>query len=190
MKNFYLLILIFTGVFTSGCTTSSPFLIIDPDIQTSAKVHYVNKPASFSITDERQHTELLTITQDNAVIEKQSTQAPMTEIIATSLTREFEKQGIALTENANTAINIKIDDALIDVQQTTFSYEATTTITLRLIIESSSQTLTQTFNNTSKTKGPLKADIVMLETNFNRQLNKVITEAVNNEEIITFIRKQ
>ena len=58
----------------------------------------------------------------------------------------------------------------------------------RVVINNGSGTLTKSFKITGKSNGPLKADIAVLERDFNQQLAKLLTQIVQNQEIQKFIK--
>ena len=85
-------------------------------------------------------------------------------------------------------VEIIIDNALVSVQQSMVKYSASNQMNIRVVINNSKGTLTKTFKITGTSKGPLKADLAVLERDFNQQLAKLLTQIVQNEELQQFMQ--
>jgi len=56
-----------------------------------------------------------------------------------------------------------------------------------VIVNNGSETLTSTFKNRGNSDGPFKADIAVLERNFNERLAKLLQQIIANQKINDFL---
>jgi len=176
----------------SACANKPSHVVISPDLTitngTATHAKYQNKQASMTITDLRSAQHVVQIIREGEAAEVYSSQAPLTKIIETSLISELKKQGLAVNAQANNAIEVIIDNALISVQQEMMQYQANNELVIRVKINNGAQTLSNTFKVRGTSEGPLSADIAVLERDFNQQLTQLLAQVINNAEIQHFIK--
>ena len=99
----------------------------------------------------------------------------------------MKKNGLQLQPLAANQFDVIIDNALISVQQELVKYTAHNEIQIRVIAKNGQKTLTKTFKISGNSNGPFKADIAVLERDFNQQLAKLLTQITQNQELREFI---
>jgi len=176
----------------SACANKPSHVVISPDLSitngTSNQQMYQNKQASITITDMRSAQHVVQIIRKDEAAEVYSSQAPLVQIIEKTLTAEFKKQGLSINTQANNAIEIIIDNALVSVQQEMMKYQVNNQLIIRVKVNNGAQTLSNTFKVRGTSEGPLSADIAVLERDFNQQLAQLLAQVINNAEIQHFIK--
>ncbi|MBL4899962.1 MAG: hypothetical protein JKX76_10040 [Colwellia sp.] len=136
----------------------------------------------------RTATHVVQILREGEAATLLSAQERLEDIIKNSLRKHWQQQGLTIQASATNSINIDIEKALINVMQETMSYQVQTEIVLKVSINNSVQTLTSTFRNSGSSKGPFKADIAVLERNFNQRLANLLQQILANEKIKHFLQ--
>ena len=95
---------------------------------------------------------------------------------------------MGINTQANNAIEIIIDNALVSVQQEMMKYQVNNQLIIRVKVNNGAQTLSNTFKVRGTSEGPLSADIAVLERDFNQQLAQLLAQVINNAEIQHFIK--
>ncbi len=179
-------------VLLTACANKPSHVVIAPDLSiaksTTNQNLYQNKQASISISDLRSAQHVVQILRKDEAAEVYSSQQPLNNVIEQTLATEFKKQGLTINAQANNAIEIIIDNALISVQQEMVKYQVNNELVIRVKINNGTQTLTNTFKARGTSEGPLNADIAVLERDFNQQLAKLLAQVISNTEIQNFIK--
>jgi uncharacterized lipoprotein len=172
----------------SACASAPSHLIIAPDIMASSVSQHANQQASLNVVDMRTAIHVVQILRAGEAATLFSAQERLEEIIKNSLSRHWQQQGLTIQATAVNSINIAIEKAVISVTQDTLNYKVQTEIVLKVSINNGLQTLTSTFNNRGKSKGPFKADIAVLERNFNQRLANLLQQILANDKINHFLK--
>jgi len=183
----HLTLLTLTLILTA-CANTPNHLIVAPEIMMTPNLSYSDKQAQLEVVDMRTANHIVQILREGEAATLISAQQRIEKTIAQTLTKQWEKQGLTIVSSAINTINITIEKAMISVNQQTMSYQSQTEITLKVTINNGLQTLTSTFNNSGNSEGPLRADIAVLERNFNQRLTKLITTILANKQINDFIK--
>ncbi|MFT7009270.1 MAG: putative lipoprotein [Colwellia sp.] len=187
-KNLLLITSLIITVILSGCTSAPSHLIIAPEIMSTSVNQHTNQQASLNVVDMRTAVHVVQILREGEAATLFSAQERLEDIIKTSLSKHWQQQGLAIQTAAVNSINIVIEKAVISVTQETLSYEVQTEIVLKVTINNGIQTLTSTFNNRGNSEGPFKADIAVLERNFNQRLANLLQQILANEKINNFLK--
>ncbi|WDD98144.1 YajG family lipoprotein [Thalassomonas actiniarum] len=171
-----------------GCSQTPSHLIVAPEVMAANSGKYANKQAQLQVLDMRTGNHIVQISRPEKAAQLFSSQAPLKDIVAQSLTAQLNKQGMAMGPVGTNAIEISIDQALIKVDQQLMQYQVKSEIVLTVKIDNGISTLTNTFRNRGSSHGPLKADIAVLERDFNQQLALLLAQVIDNTEIQQFIR--
>ncbi|MEW6982329.1 YajG family lipoprotein [Colwelliaceae bacterium 6471] len=171
-----------------GCANQASHLIVAPEINTLVTPLYNQQIASLQVADMRSGSHVLQILRVDKAAELYSPQAPIADVINRQLEKAYQQQGLVLAEQADKQIMVYIDTALISVQQTLMNYQANSHISLRVAVVNQDKTLTKTFTIKGNSNGPLRADMAVLERDFNQQLAKIIEQILTNTDIQQFIR--
>lgn len=187
-KNLLLIISLIMTFVLSGCASVPSHLIIAPEIMSTSIIQHADQQASLDVVDMRTAIHVVQILREGEAATLFSAQERLEDIIKSSLSKHWQEQGLAIQTNALNSINIAIEKAVISVTQETLSYEVQTEIVLKVTINNSLQTLTSTFNNRGNSEGPFKADIAVLERNFNQRLANLLQQILVNEKIKLFLK--
>jgi uncharacterized lipoprotein len=177
-----------TTLVLSACASAPSHLIISPDVTAIPEIKYDSKQATLNVTDMRTANHLVQILKEGDAASLFSAQERLEKIIKRSISVPWQTQGLTIQASAVNSINIAIEKAITSVTQETMSYQAQSEIILKVTINNGLQTLTSTFKNSGDSKGPFRADIAVLERNFNQRLTNLLQQILVNEEINQFLR--
>lgn len=170
-----------------GCANVPSHIIIAPEISSPSNTVQNNKQAQLDVIDMRTSNHIVQIMREGKAAILVSAQERLENTIQETLTKHWKNQQLTLNNNAINTINITIDKAIINVEQSTFDYKVQTEIILKVIVNNGSETLTSTFKNRGNSDGPFKADIAVLERNFNERLAKLLEQIIVNQKISDFL---
>lgn len=189
MKIKHLTLLTFlTFSLLTACANTPSHLIVSPDIVATPNLEYNNKYAQLNVIDMRTASHIVQILREGDAATVISPEQSLEDTIQKTLLNQWQKQGLNIASVANNAINITIEKAVISVDQKMMNYNSQSEIVLKVQINNGLQTLTSTFKNRGNSEGPLKADIAILERNFNQRLTSLLTEILANPKINDFIK--
>jgi uncharacterized lipoprotein len=170
-----------------GCSTAPTHLIVAPQVYLSPSNQLAGKEAHLNVVDMRTSPHIIQILeQDEAAIILSSEQR-LEDIIQGLLAKQWQQQGLTLTNSANNQITITIEKAIISVEQESVSYSTQSEIVIKVSIDNSKQTLTSSFKNRAHSEGALNADIAVLEREFNQHLSTLIKQILISKDIKTFL---
>jgi uncharacterized lipoprotein len=187
-KNLLLITSLIMTVVLAGCASAPSHLIIAPEIMSTSVSQHANQQASLNVVDMRTAIHVVQILREGEAATLFSAQERLEDIIKSSLSKHWQQQGLSIKATAVNSINIAIEKAVISVTQETLSYEVQTEIVLKVKINNGIQTLTSTFNNRGNSEGPFKADIAVLERNFNQRLANLLEQILANDKINNFLK--
>ncbi len=171
----------------SACSSAPTHLIVAPDLQVAASNLYADKSAQLKVTDMRTSNHIVQILKPGEAATILSSSERLEKIIENTLQDNWQKQGLAFSSLANNQIDISIEKAIISVEQATMSYNTQSEIILQVRINNGSQTLTNTFKSRANSEGALKADIAVLERDFNQNLNTLLQQVMQSKDIKAFL---
>lgn len=172
----------------SACSNTPSHLIVAPDILNTPSLQYENKQTQLDVVDMRTANHIVQILAEDEAATLISAQTSLEDTVKQTLTTQWQTQGLQVSSLATNIIKIEIEKAVISVSQQTVNYQSQTEIVLKVMVNNGQQTLTSTFKNRGNSKGPLRADIAVLERNFNQRLTNLLTQILANEKINTFIK--
>jgi uncharacterized lipoprotein len=183
IANFFTLIMIAA---LYGCANIPTHIIVAPEIATTQGVTHHNKQAQLNVIDMRTAKHIVQIMRKDEASTLVSAQENIENTIKKTLSKHWQQQGLTINDHSVNQVNISIEKAIISVNQTTFEYEVQTEILLKVVVKNGTQTLTIDFKNRGNSEGPLKADIAVLERNFNQRLTKLLQQILANKKINDF----
>ena len=172
----------------TACSTIPNHVVVSPELIESSKGIYFDNQVQLSVIDQRTNKFVVQITEENKPAILLSSQKPLSQIITQSLTPVLNKQGLKINKFTNKHLEIVIDTALISVQQNLLNYTAKNTISLKATVKNGETKLTKNFTITGDSKGPLTADIAVLERDFNNQLASTLLRITNSVEVQAAIK--
>jgi len=172
----------------SACSSAPTHVVISPELSGYSKGVYFDNKVQLNVTDQRSTNYIVQILQDDKPAQLLSSQNTLTNIIKETISPVLRKQGLGIDTFSNVYLDIMIDNALINVEQSLFNYTAKNTIALRVLVKNGDTVLTKNFNISGSSNGPLKADIAVLERDFNNQLAATLVRITNSFEIQSAIK--
>ena len=189
MNNIRKTSLLFSAVlalFSLGCSNAPTHVILAPQV-VNAPTTVFDKTVTLNIIDMRTSNHIIQILKEGKAATILSSDKRLEGLIGDTLKSTWQKQGLQFSDLANTDINITIDKAITSVTQKTMSYSTQSEIVVTVKIANTQQTLTNTFKTRGNSEGALKADIAVLERDFNTSLNTLLTKIINSKDVIRFL---
>ena len=181
-------IMIFVSVLISimminACANNPNYVIIAPDIERTPSVFHHNKQAQLNVIDMRTASHLVQIMREGKAATLISARERLEDTIEDSIKKHWQAQSLVINKSAMNTINIAIEKAIIDINQTFIKYKVQTEIVLKVTVNNGSQTLTNTFTSRGNSDGPFQADIAVLERSFNQSLSNLIQQILASKKI-------
>lgn len=175
------------AVTLTACSSAPTHLIVAPELPIAASNLYADKSAQLQVTDMRTSNHIVQILKSGEAATILSSSERLETIVKNTLQQSWKKQGLTISELANNHIDISIEKAIISVEQATMSYTTQSEIILQVRINNGSQTLTNTFKSRANSEGALKADIAVLERDFNQNLTTLLLQVLQSKDIKAFL---
>lgn len=179
------LVLLLTSIV--GCSTAPTHLIVSPQVYLSPSNQLAGKEAQLSVIDMRTSTHIIQILEKDEPATILSSEQRLEDIIQTILTKQWQQQGLTLTNSAKNKITLTVEKAIISVDQESVSYSTQSEIIIKASIDNTKQTLTSSFKTRAHSEGALNADIAVLEREFNQHLSALIKQILTSKDIKTFL---
>ncbi len=174
----------------SACSSQQSHFIVAPQLMSSATFTSESCSATLNVADLRIDKHLVAIFRENEPTSFIASRQFLTEVIAEAMTEPWAAQGVKIVKNSTNRIDLNLNKSEVAVEQTLTSYSSVTHIEMQVTVNTSSQTLTKTFNSNGQSKGLLKADLAVLERDFNRALSTLLEQIITDQEINYFLNSQ
>lgn len=170
-----------------GCANIPSHIIVSPNIELMPNLVHKNKKIKLNIADNRTAEHIVQIVKDGNETIFLAANEKLETTISNTLSKHWEKQKLTLDKNAINKITISIEKAILNINQTTFKYTEQSEIILNVTVNHKLQSLSIAFKNRGNSEGPLKADIAVLERNFNQRLSNLLTQILTSSKIHDFL---
>jgi len=171
-----------------ACSTPIKQVIVSPEINVGSSDAFQQKQVQLRFSDLRRSNHIVQILRADEATQLYSPQQRIVDIVSAALTPALIANGLQIQPLAVNQVDVIIDNALVSVQQQMLKYSANHQMSFRVVVNNGKNTLTKTFKITGTSNGPLKADLAVLERDFNQQLTKLLSQIVQSEELQQFIQ--
>ncbi|OKY26919.1 YajG family lipoprotein [Thalassotalea sp. PP2-459] len=178
-----------TSAITTACSTTPNAFIVTPQLHLQTNTHYSGQHASVAVEDMRTAHHVLEIIKDDSAAHIVTSRTPLQTDIATAFSAGLKKSGLDVSPTSENQLRLVINQAKITVEQSLSKYASRSVIRLTAQFSGGEKTLTKTFNSTTTSNGILKADMAVLERDFNQQLSSLLTQVVQDPELQQFVQK-
>jgi uncharacterized lipoprotein len=182
------LLILSSTVLVFACSVPVKHVIVSPELNMTSSNAFQQKQVNLRFQDLRPLNHIVQISRLDQAAELYSPQLPLIEVVERELTSALKANGLQIQPLAANQVDVIIDSALVSVQQELLKYSANNLIDFRVVITSGQGTLTKSFKISGNSNGPLKADLPVLERDFNQQLAKLLSQIVQSEELQQFIQ--
>ena len=176
------------AVLLSACANKEKSFVIAPQLLQASAPLTSNKSATLAVSDLRTSDHIVQIFQEDKAAELIASKVPLLQVMKTSLAKSFSLQGISISAQNGNTIDVVIQQAKINVQQSMIDYKVDNIIEIIVTVNNGDKTLTQSFKTKGNSNGPLFADLAVLERDFNQQLSQLIKQIVSHTEIQQFLK--
>lgn len=167
-----------------GCTSQPSQFIVNTTPNYSNNTSIKNN-VNILVTDLRAKQDILQTTKKNK-ISYLPAQLPTTTLIEDGLNASF-KMHHSTRQFTTNLINVNVEKMGIKLNQSNFSYDTKTLIQLAVTIKKDANTLHKVFKRHGASKGQLKADIAVLEQDFNHLLQLVFNDISQDPQVIEYL---
>jgi len=171
----------------AACSTTPTHLIITPELYLAPSNKLSTKQASVTVIDMRTSTHIVQILEKDEAAIILSAEKRLEETIQGILAKQWQRQGLLITSSATNKLTVTIEKAVISVDQESVSYTTQSEIIIKVTIDNNKQTLTTRFKNRAHSEGALKADIAVLEREFNHHLSTLLKQVITSKDIRNFL---
>ncbi|MDO6428636.1 YajG family lipoprotein [Thalassotalea sp. 1_MG-2023] len=181
--------IIATSAIITACSTAPSAFIVTPQLLLPSNNHYSGQHASVKVEDMRTAHHVLEIVKEDSAAQIVTSRTPLQTDIATAFTAGLKKSGLDVSSASANQLRLVINQAKITVEQSLSKYASQSVIRLTVQFSGGDKTLTKTFNSRSTSNGVLKADMAVLERDFNQQLSDLLTQVVQDPELQQFVQR-
>jgi uncharacterized lipoprotein len=171
-----------------ACSAPIKQVVVSTEINVGSSDAFQQKQVQLRFSDLRRSNHIVQILRAGEATQLYSPQQRIIDIVSAALTPALTANGLQIEPLAVNQVDVIIDNALVSVQQQMLKYSASNQMSFRVVVNNGKNTLTKTFKITGTSKGPLKADLAVLERDFNQQLTKLLSQIVQSEELQQFIQ--
>ncbi|TWX70387.1 YajG family lipoprotein [Colwellia sp. C1TZA3] len=171
-----------------ACSTPIKQVIVSPEINVGSSNAFQQKQVQLRFSDLRRSNHIVQILHTGEATQLYSPQQRIVDVVSAALTPALIANGLQIQPLAVNQVEVIIDNALVSVQQQILKYSASNQMSFRVIVNNGKNTLTKTFKITGTSNGPLKADLAVLERDFNQQLTRLLSQIVQSKELQQFIQ--
>lgn len=176
----YLKALIFgcTAITLSACQSAPDPLLVNAQVNASQ----LTAPVALTVNDMRSHNYLMRV----KLSDDQAQFAPSEPLLETAVYEALANK-IAVNSNANSTMQVAINEALIDVEQGSVKHVVEHQISLQVKVIRGDTTYTRDYNGKASSEGAFRADAAALESDFSALLSQLLSDVLNDEKLIALI---
>lgn len=176
------------SVLITACSNAPSTFIVTPTLQLTANNHYSGQQATVTVEDMRTAHHLLEVVKKDSPAHIVTSRTPLQASVAKAFSAGLKRSGLEVTPASANQLRLVINQAKITVDQSLSKYESRSIIRLTAQFSGGDSTLTKTFNSRTTSNGLLKADMAVLERDFNLQLSNLVTQVIQDPELQQFIK--
>ncbi|GLX79607.1 hypothetical protein tinsulaeT_29470 [Thalassotalea insulae] len=180
--------LLLTTSLITGCASAPKQMVLAPQLMLNKSNLLANKLAQVSVNDLRNKIHIIEILQPDAAAQLINSASNISQVVNQHFSEALTQHGLTISPATDNHITLIINNAEITVQQALLKYTTKGQITLTAKVQSGDQVLTKTYNSKMNSEGPLKADLAVLERDFNQQLAKLLVQIASDSQIKQFLR--
>lgn len=184
MKKF--LVAVTMSLLAAGCSHTPTHFIVNTSPAINAQ-GVIIKNVRFHVSDQRSRQEIFRSTQDGQH-SYLAAQSPTTSLIEQGLRDNFKMQiNVGVSQSAETLVSVNIEKMALKLQQDTLTYETKSLVVFNVSITNGTKTLNKTFKRQGSSKGPLKADIAVLEQEFSQLLVTLFNDISHDPQVAQYL---
>lgn len=171
-----------------ACSNAPSSMIIAPEVRISQQNGYVGEQALIRVSDMRTAHHLVEVIQEDKAAQIVTSDVPLQKVTYNAYVDNLKSNGLEVVATSTNQLSLVINQAKVTVNQSLTKYSSQSQITLTAQLKVGESTLTKTFNSKASSNGLLKADIAVIERDFNQQLGNIIAQVVQDPELQAFIK--
>ena len=172
----------------SGCASKPETIVLQPNVTNMQGKVYQDHSAKLVVSDLRSTNhvvEVLGIEKPSTMIDASSS---LQSVLNTEFSEELASQGLKVSNDSKVKLQFLVERARTYVNQDVLDYRANTIIKLKVKVDTVTQTMSKTFTQRATSRGAFDADMEDLQIDFNRQLSKLISKVLTDQQLQEFIK--
>jgi len=170
----------------TGCAQMPGQFVLAPNLQVPSMKAGQALSHSVTVNDMRAYQYLLTLEHGQEKRQLLNSDRAPEQVIRATLSNALASNKVALTA---VDYRVEIAELLINVKQRSLKFESNSSIVLLVNINKGDGELSKTFKRTGNSYGPLKADIAVIERDFNLLLGQLLQDIANDQELLQYINR-
>jgi len=166
----------------AGCSQTPTQFIVAPGQTLNAGDNML--ASQLDVQDQRAHPYLITTMPNQEPVKTVNSNTSPIDVIRNSLAARLSAKRIRLN-GANYRVNI--NQLGNEIEQSLFKFINNSKLELEVVIGNQSGTLEKTFKRHGNSYGPFRADLVVIERDFNILLGQMLDDIANDQELTTFL---
>jgi len=170
----------------AGCAQMPGQFILAPNLQVSTPQYSAMTNSNVTVNDLRAYRYLLMLNHGDEKTQLLTSDRGPEQVILGALSKALTSSKVPLS---NVDYHLDIVELLTKVKQRSLKFESDSSIVLVVKVNKGSDQLSKTFKRTGHSYGPLKADIAVIERDFNLLLGKLIEDIAVDQELLQYISR-
>ena len=187
MKNWALLI---AALGLGACSSAPHPILLSPSVPVSQQKINAFSPINIQVIDQRKANYLVEINGSDAEKRLLAPAVPPRTLLQKALIAGFNRANVSVTEQAPVTLDFYLDQLLVKVEQSTFDYDAKTSLILKVKGDSNKHTFSKDYKVNGTMNGAFKLDNATIEQELNRLIDKLTTDIINDRQLHQFLSKK
>ncbi|RYV03758.1 hypothetical protein SOPP22_02745 [Shewanella sp. OPT22] len=188
MKNWLIILSVLS---LSACSSAPKPIVLSPKVPVTNHQIIAKLPINIQVVDQRKANYLVEINGASGAERKLLSPAtPPRQQLQKILIAGFNKANVSVSPQARTQLTFNLEKLLVKVKQSSFDYDATTSIVLKVKGNSSNQTFSKDYTVSGTMNGAFKLDNSAIEQELNNLIDKLTTDIINDKQLQSFISQK
>ncbi|WP_432454164.1 MULTISPECIES: YajG family lipoprotein [unclassified Agarivorans] len=188
MKNLFTLVILLFGL--SACSSRPQQVQLNPQVQLSDVTQH-SIIAAIHSQDLRPNRFLISIHHgDQEQAELIASGSNLRSSIEQQLSAAWQQQGLGFVPASPNTIRVDINELASRVEQGSVKYSASTTIRIKVTVDTPTKTLDKEFRSIHTNEGAFKVDVNKQAEAMNQQLSELLAEIASDPQLIEVMEYQ
>ncbi|WP_076541255.1 YajG family lipoprotein [Shewanella sp. UCD-KL21] len=183
-------LLLCTSLFLSACASYTPtHIALNPSVPQP--LNQIDQYATVAVNtiDVRKANFIVRFNKEGEAAELISPSEPIRQQLDSVFKQAMTKVGYQVDPAATNSAEFQLDYLLTDVTESTFGFEAKTTLTINVVAKNQTQEFTKIYNAKGLLKGPFSPDYATLELDMNKLIDELTSKIINDAELHHFLQQ-
>ena len=174
----------------SACNSAPKPIVLSPKVPIANNQFLAFSPISVQVVDLRKANYLVEINGSDSEKKLLSPAIPPRLQLQKTLIAGFNRANVSVTPQAPIQLTFYLDQLLVRVKQSSFDYDATTSLMLRVKANSSNQTFSKDYKVSGTMTGAFKLNNAAIEQELNHLIDKLTADIINDKQLQGFLSQR